>query len=58
MGLATPIDLVFINFIESDVLSALNKAQTAVKYTDADAFSYTDIVASQVLGIYAQGNWN
>ena len=58
MPLSTPIDLVFINFIESDVLRVLNKVQTAQTYTDADVFSYTPILADMVLGLYAQQVWN
>ncbi|TFY58874.1 hypothetical protein EVJ58_g6139 [Rhodofomes roseus] len=54
----TLIDFVFINFIEDDVLEILNSVQSDTKYTDSDVLSYSPILASAVLGLYAQGNWN
>ena len=54
----TPIDLVFINFIESKVLSILNGLQNATEYTSADVSLYTPTLANAVLGLYAQAVWN
>lgn len=54
----TPIDLVFIDFIEDQLLGVLNGLQTAKNYTEADVQSYTPILASEVLGLYAQKVWN
>jgi len=54
----TPIDLVFVDFVESDVLKILNAVQTSVNYTSADVASYTPTLADAVLGLYAQAAWN
>ena len=54
----TPIDLVFVNFIESDVLSILNSVQSTTNYTSADVSLYTPTLADAVLGLYAQATWN
>ncbi|KDQ56355.1 hypothetical protein JAAARDRAFT_132659 [Jaapia argillacea MUCL 33604] len=53
-----PVDLVFVDFIESQLLGILNSVQTVKNYTSADVSSYTDILADQVLGLYAQMAWN
>ncbi|RPD57973.1 hypothetical protein L226DRAFT_492978 [Lentinus tigrinus ALCF2SS1-7] len=59
-GLAddTPIDLVFVDFIESQLLEILNGLQSDKVYTTADVLQYTNVLASAVLGIYAQQYWN
>ncbi len=54
----TPIDLVFINFIEDQLLETLNSVQSEKTYTDADVSSYSPITANQVLGLFAQKDWN
>ncbi|KIL65228.1 hypothetical protein M378DRAFT_162158 [Amanita muscaria Koide BX008] len=54
----TTIDLVFVDFVASDVISALNSLQTQKVYTTADVGSYTPILGNQVWGIYAQSAWN
>ena len=54
----TAIDLVFVDFIESEVLSILNSVQSATNYTSADVSSYTPTLADAVLGLYAQAMWN
>ncbi|OBZ69887.1 Uncharacterized protein PB2B2.06c [Grifola frondosa] len=46
----TPIDLVFVDFIEDQLLGILNSVQTAKTYTTADVSSYTDVLADAVLG--------
>ncbi|KAI6043485.1 Metallo-dependent phosphatase-like protein [Pisolithus marmoratus] len=54
----TPIDLVFIDFIMSDIIDILNTLQSTKNYTDSDALLYSPVLASQVLGLYAQARWN
>ena len=54
----TPIDLVFVDFIEDQLLEILNGLQSDKTYTDADVLSYTDTLASAVLGVYAEEYWN
>lgn len=54
----TLIDLVFIDFIESDVLNILNGVQNTTTYTSADVSLYTPTLANAVLGLYAQAMWN
>ncbi|KAF9222392.1 hypothetical protein BS17DRAFT_783645 [Gyrodon lividus] len=54
----TPIDLVFVDFIASDVLGILNGLQSEKNYTEADVSLYTPILANEVLGLYAQAEWN
>ncbi|KAJ7512845.1 Metallo-dependent phosphatase-like protein [Mycena galericulata] len=53
-----PIDLVFVDFIEDQVIQVLNSVQAATVYTSADVFLYTDVLMSQALGLYAQQAWN
>ena len=54
----TPIDLVFVDFIESKVLKILNSVQSAKTYTSSDVASYTPTLSNAVLGLYAQAKWN
>ena len=54
----TPIDLVFVNFIESKVLKILNQVQSPTNYTSNDVSLYTPTLANAVLGLYAQAMWN
>lgn len=54
----TPIDLVFVDFIETQLLSILNAVQSAKNYTTVDVQSYSPILANAVLGFYAQAAWN
>ncbi|KAG6853741.1 hypothetical protein C0991_001877 [Blastosporella zonata] len=53
-----PIDLVFVDFIESQLLVILNGAQKNKVYTSADVSLYTPVLASEALGIYAEAAWN
>jgi hypothetical protein len=53
-----PIDLVFVDFIEAQLLTILNGLQKDKVYTTADVSKYTDVLASEALGIYAQQEWN
>ncbi|KAH9042283.1 5'-nucleotidase, partial [Lactarius hengduanensis] len=54
----TAIDLVFVDFIESQVVQVLNKLQTAKTYTSTDVKSYTPILLNEVLGVFAEAKWN
>ncbi|KAH9058231.1 Metallo-dependent phosphatase-like protein [Lactarius vividus] len=54
----TAIDLVFVDFIGSQVVQVLNKLQTAKTYTSADISSYTTILLNEVLGVFAEAKWN
>ncbi|GLB37901.1 putative ser thr protein phosphatase [Lyophyllum shimeji] len=54
----TPIDLVFVDFIESQLLGILNTVQTTKTYTKDDVSQYSPFLTNQVLGIYAQNAWN
>ncbi|PSS37383.1 hypothetical protein PHLCEN_2v773 [Hermanssonia centrifuga] len=54
----TLIDLVFVDFIEDQLLEILNAVQTGKTYTDADVSLYTPILANAALGLYAQEAWN
>ena len=52
------VDLVFVDFIEDQLLEILNGLQSERTYTTADVLPYTDTLASAVLGVYAQEFWN
>ncbi|KAJ7593234.1 Metallo-dependent phosphatase-like protein [Mycena floridula] len=54
----TPIDLVFVDFIESQLLSILNQAQSNKTFTTSDVKLYSPVLANAVLGLYAQSAWN
>lgn len=55
---AAPIDLVFVDFIEAQLIKLLNGVQTAKNYTVADVQTYSPFLANQVLGLYAKAAWN
>jgi hypothetical protein len=54
----TPIDLVFIEFLEKRMLGLLNGLQKEKNYTTADVSSYSPTLTNVVLGLYAQTMWN
>ncbi|KAH8096802.1 Metallo-dependent phosphatase-like protein [Cristinia sonorae] len=54
----TPIDLVFVDFIQDQLLEILNGVQTAKNFTTKDVQSYSPFLASAVLGLFAQKAWN
>ena len=54
----TPIDLVFVDFIESQLLGILNGLQSVKNYTTADVSLYSPTLANVALGLYAQAAWN
>jgi hypothetical protein len=60
IGLAadTPIDLVFVDFLEKQLIGILNGLQKDRVYTTADVSKYTNVLATEALGIYAQQKWN
>ncbi|KAF9262645.1 hypothetical protein L218DRAFT_960124 [Marasmius fiardii PR-910] len=53
-----PIDLVFVDFIENQLLGILNQLQSTKSFTTADVQPYSKVLASEVLGLYAQAAWN
>jgi len=53
-----PIDLVYIDFIQAQLLDILNGLQKDKVYTADDTALYTPYLANEVLGIYAQQKWN
>ena len=54
----TPIDLVFVDFIEDQLLKILNSIQTSKNYTTSDVSQYSPLLANAALGLYAQAKWN
>ncbi|KAJ3909338.1 hypothetical protein F5879DRAFT_791740, partial [Lentinula edodes] len=52
------VDLVFVDFIQEQLLEILNEVQNATTYTDSDVASYTDVLSNAVLGLYAEHAWN
>ncbi|EJD02042.1 uncharacterized protein FOMMEDRAFT_20830 [Fomitiporia mediterranea MF3/22] len=54
----TPIDLVFVDFIESQLIGILNMVSNATTFTSAEVQPYSPILANQVLGVFAQAAWN
>jgi hypothetical protein len=59
---SSTIDLVFVDFIEGQLLGILNdlssQAGTGKNYTTADVQKYGNYATDEILGVYAQGNWN
>lgn len=54
----TPIDFVFVDFIEDQLLEIINGLQTDKVYTSSDALKYSDLLSNAVLGVFAQQAWN
>ncbi|KAG6827043.1 hypothetical protein H0H92_013388 [Tricholoma furcatifolium] len=54
----TPIDFVFIDYVEPRVISFLNNVQTVKTYGSSDVGLYSPILANEALGIYAEAMWN
>uniref|UniRef100_A0A0W0FQK1 Calcineurin-like phosphoesterase domain-containing protein n=1 Tax=Moniliophthora roreri TaxID=221103 RepID=A0A0W0FQK1_MONRR len=52
------VDFVFSDFVQSNVLDALNSLQSDRQYTDADVSSYSPFLFNAVLGLFAQQAWN
>ncbi|PIL26310.1 hypothetical protein GSI_12066 [Ganoderma sinense ZZ0214-1] len=53
-----PIDLVFVDFIEAQLLQLLNSLQSTKTFTTADVQVYSSVLGTAVLGLYAQKYWN
>ncbi|KAG6816704.1 hypothetical protein H0H87_003679 [Tephrocybe sp. NHM501043] len=53
-----PIDLVFIDYIETRMVNFLNNVQSIKTYSSSDVALYSPVLASEALGIYAQIAWN
>ncbi|KAJ6515268.1 Metallo-dependent phosphatase-like protein [Mycena sanguinolenta] len=53
-----PLDLIFVDFIQGQVIRTLNEVQTARVYSRADAGVYSDVRSNEVLGLYAKVAWN
>ncbi|KAF8885968.1 Metallo-dependent phosphatase-like protein [Infundibulicybe gibba] len=54
----TPIDLIFVDFIEDQLLTILNSVQSAKTYTTTDVLTYSPVLSNQAWGLYAQVAWN
>ncbi|KAL5520658.1 hypothetical protein ACEPAF_2659 [Sanghuangporus sanghuang] len=54
----TPIDLVFVDFIETQLLGILNSVSDGQMFTTNDVMPYSPILANQVLRVFAQAAWN
>ncbi|KAF4563090.1 hypothetical protein EYR40_007191 [Pleurotus pulmonarius] len=54
----TPIDLIFVDFIEKQLVGILNRLQTDKAYAASDVQEYSKILTNEVLGVYAQAAWN
>ncbi|KAI6029165.1 Metallo-dependent phosphatase-like protein [Pisolithus microcarpus] len=54
----TPIDLVFVDFIETPVLTILNELQSKKTYSKDDVSPYSPVMSNQAFGLYAQVYWN
>ncbi|KAJ6560221.1 Metallo-dependent phosphatase-like protein [Mycena capillaripes] len=52
------IDLIFVDFIQGQVIRTLNEVQTACVYSRADTSVYSPAWSNEVLGLYAQVAWN
>ncbi|KAJ8516929.1 hypothetical protein ONZ45_g5811 [Pleurotus djamor] len=54
----TPIDLIFVDFIQAQMIRVLNSVQTARVFSNDDVGVYTSLQTNTVLGAYAQVAWN
>lgn len=55
---STLIDFVFVDYVASDIIAALNDAQSDMVYSIDDVGVYSGILTKNVLPIYAQLAWN
>lgn len=53
-----PIDLVFVDFIQVQLLEILNSLQTEKMYSVSDVQAYSPVLTNEALGIFAQAVWN
>ncbi|KAI0776233.1 Metallo-dependent phosphatase-like protein [Trametes elegans] len=54
----TAVDLVFVDFIENQLLETVNGLQSDKTYAKSDVLSYSDVLSNAVLGLYAEKYWN
>ncbi|KAI0039404.1 hypothetical protein FA95DRAFT_1585296 [Auriscalpium vulgare] len=54
----TRIDLVFVNFIQDDVLETVNSLQSDKVYNSSDVQTYSPFLLDEVFGLFAQEKWN
>ena len=52
------LDFVFDDFILSDVVRILNSVQSTTTYAASEAAEYSEALLDEVLGVYAQAEWN
>lgn len=50
----TPIDLVFVDFVQVQLLQILNSVQMSKSYTAGDVKTFSPILANAALGLYVQ----
>ncbi|KAJ6532281.1 Metallo-dependent phosphatase-like protein [Mycena vulgaris] len=55
---AATVDLIFVDFIQAQLIRTLNEVQTARVYSLADALVYSPTRTNEVLRMYAQVAWN
>lgn len=55
---STMIDFVFVDYVASDIIAALNDAQSDVVYTIDDVGVYSSMLTKSILPTYAQLAWN
>ncbi|ESK91469.1 vacuolar protein [Moniliophthora roreri MCA 2997] len=53
-----PIDLVFLDFIQNQLIGILNSVQSEKSFAVADVQTYSPVFTNEVLGVYAQAAWN
>ncbi|KAF7352259.1 Vacuolar protein [Mycena venus] len=53
-----PIDLIFVDFIEAQLIRTLNTVQTSRMYSRADTRVYSPVRSNEVLGLFAEVAWN
>ncbi|KAI0774818.1 Metallo-dependent phosphatase-like protein [Trametes elegans] len=54
----TLVDLVFTEFITTQMLETINGLQSDRAYVDADVLPYSDVLSNAMLGPYAEKYWN
>lgn len=54
----TPIDLIFVDFIQDQLLNVLNSVQKDRVFSADDVQVYSPLLTNQVFGVYAQEAWN
>ncbi|KAL0946122.1 hypothetical protein HGRIS_012387 [Hohenbuehelia grisea] len=52
------VDLVFVDFIQAQLIGILNSLQKEKNYTPTDVAEYTALKTNEILGVYAQHAWN